>query len=220
MSGDKLSPLQWRILRILARVDPPFVLTGGAALAAVYLKMRPTRDLDLFWHDRAQLGDLPRIVHDLLRAEHLAVDAIQGAVTFHRLRVSDGTDTCVVDLVADQVPTVEAPVAVSLGLGRILVDGRQEILANKLCALLGRCELRDLQDVKALVECGADLDRALRDAPQKDGGFSALTLAWVLQGFPAKTLAGTLGLSEDDADELDRFRRALIERLLATSAPG
>jgi hypothetical protein len=186
----------------------------------VHLKVRPTRDLDLFWRDRTQLGDLPRIVHDLLRAEHLAVDTIQSAVTFHRLRVSDDTDTCVVDLVADHVPIVEAPVVVSTGPGRILVDGRQEILANKLCALLGRCELRDLQDVKALVASGADLDRALGDAPQKDGGFSALTLAWVLHGFPAKTLAGTLGLSEADAEELDRFRRSLIDRLLATSAPG
>lgn len=33
MSGDKLSGLQWRILEILPGLEPPWTLTGGAALA-------------------------------------------------------------------------------------------------------------------------------------------------------------------------------------------
>jgi len=38
--------------------------------------------------------------------------------------------------------------------------------------LLERSEIRDLADVKALLDAGGDLDAALRDAPTKDAGFS------------------------------------------------
>jgi hypothetical protein len=36
----KHSELQWRILRVLADLDPPWVLTGGGALAGFHLKHR------------------------------------------------------------------------------------------------------------------------------------------------------------------------------------
>lgn len=91
---------------------------------------------------------------------------------------------------ADSTPAIDAPAAVQLGDTQVSVDTAHEILVNKLCALLGLCELRDLQDVKALVDSGADLERALADGPRKDGGFSRLTLAWVLQGTNLAPLAG------------------------------
>ena len=49
-------------------------------------------------------------------------------------------------------------------IGRIAVDSAREITANKLCALVGRCEVRDLVDLRALLELGQDLRRALDDA--------------------------------------------------------
>ncbi len=48
MSGDKLRPLQRRILKVLAGVTPVWTLSGGGALAGVHLGHRETRDLDLF----------------------------------------------------------------------------------------------------------------------------------------------------------------------------
>ena len=85
----------------------------------------------------------------------------------------------------------------------IHVDTPHEILINKLCALLSRGETRDLVDVDALLTAGGDLERALADASRKDGGFSALTLAWVLQSLDTAADA-----------ELESLRDALIERLL------
>jgi hypothetical protein len=37
MSGDRLTALQWRILVVLAGIEPGWTLTGGAALAGFYL---------------------------------------------------------------------------------------------------------------------------------------------------------------------------------------
>jgi hypothetical protein len=101
----------------------------------------------------------------------------------------------------------------------IAVDTQHEILVGKLTALLSRSEPRDLLDVKALLDAGGDLDRALADAPAKDAGFSALTLAWVLKGFDPRPLARALGWDDAQIEQLVIFHRWLVNRLAAASAP-
>ena len=95
----------------------------------------------------------------------------------------------------------------------ILVDSTRSILAEKLCALLERSELRDLVDVEALVRGGQNLEIALADAPKRDHGFSPLTLAWVLRNFDVAAMARTSGHTADAA-RLESFRDELIETLV------
>lgn len=220
MSGGKLSALQVRILRVLAGLNPPWVLTGGAALAGVYLKHRVTRDLDLLWQGRSDLGDLPAETEALLHSDGLQVEPLQRSPSFQRLRVSDGTDVCVLDLVAQEAALLEPSVEAAVGGVAIAVESEHELLVDKLCALLGRCELRDLQDVKALLDAGANLERALREAPGKDRGFSALTLAWVLKEFRPRVLASALGWSPAETEVIEQFHRDLIDRLVAAGVPS
>ena len=138
---------------------------------------RETRDLDLFWRGARHLAGLPREVARLLEANGLVVEAVQSAPDFQRLRITAVEESVLLDLVADPVPAVEEPVELTLEGVAILVDSAHEILVNKLCTLLERSELRDLLDVRVLLEGGGDLRRALREAPSKDLGFSPLTLA-------------------------------------------
>lgn len=98
--------------------------------------------------------------------------------------------------------------------GGKLVDTAHAILTEKLCALLGRSELRDLVDVEALVRSGEDLRAAIADAPRRDSGFSPLTLAWVLRDWDVRNLALAAGLSGTAAETLESFRQSLIERLI------
>ena len=118
----------------------------------------------------------------------------------------DGSDACVVDLVADEVPSITASEASKIEGRPRAIDSRHEILVNKLCTLLGRAEIRDLIDVRALLEAGGDLRRALLDAPRKDGGFSPATLAWLLRDLPIAALARSEGLSDEVGRGLASFR--------------
>lgn len=56
------------------------------------------------------------------------------------------------DLVAEPVPNVFPAETRVVDTTEILVDCRSEILVNKLGALYSRWEIRDLVDVKALVD--------------------------------------------------------------------
>ena len=219
MPQGSLSALQGRILAALAGMEPPWTLTGGAALAGFYTKHRATRDLDLFWRGRSALEDLVDRVQEELVAHGLEVTSIQRAISFHRLSVRQGTDTCLVDLVAEAGSSLAPPERARIEGRDIAIDSRHEILVNKLCTLLGRSEIRDLVDLRALLETDGDLDRALRDAPAKDGGFSPLVLAWCLRGLRVADLARSYGQSPELASRLEAFRDDLVQRLTSGSKP-
>lgn len=213
MTESRLSALQLRVLELLADLHPQWTLTGGGALAGFHLGHRGTRDLDLFWHGHERLGNLGDLARDRLERSGLTVLDLERADAFRRMRVADGSDEVLLDLVAEPVPFVDPPQLMVAGSVRILVDSRHEIFVNKLCTLLSRSELRDLVDVRALLQAGGDLERASRDAVRKDGGYSPLMLQWVLRGFPVAPLASRLGYAEADAAALVQFRDELVEAL-------
>lgn len=204
---------------ILAGIEPPWTLSGGAALVGFHTRHRETRDLDLFWQSRRELGNTPADARARLERAGLDVTVVQTAEAFSRLGVRDGMESVIIDLVADPVPLAEPPQARTVQGATFLVDTPHQILVNKLCALLSRSELRDLVDVEALLETGCDLRRGLLDAPKQDGGFSPLTFAWSLRGLPLRRLAAALKLGPGEVEALERFRDALVDRVLAEAKP-
>jgi hypothetical protein len=219
VSGDRLTALQKRILHTLADLRPPWTLTGGGALAGFHLAHRSTRDLDLFWRERGSLDRTPADAAHLLRANGLEVQVLRSAPTFSAMRVGDGQEECVVNLVAEPFGPVDTPQRAEVLGATISIDTAHEILVNKLTALLSRSELRDLIDVEALLDAGGDLDRALRDAPRKDAGFSPLTLAWVLKDFDVGTLATAMAVGPAEIEELAAFKERLVQLLVGAAAP-
>jgi hypothetical protein len=219
VSGDRLSPLQRRILRQLADIKPPWTLVGGGALAGVHLAHRETRDLDLFWRNRAELGSLVADVVAVLRSAGLTAQVLRTAPAFGELRVSEGDAVCVVDLVAEPFGSIAPPDQAVIEGATIRVDNRHELLASKLATLLERSEVRDLVDVKALLDAGGDLEAALADAPRKDAGFSPLTLAWVLKDYDPRPAGQVLGWTSVETEALTAFKEWLIDRLTASAAP-
>ncbi len=182
MSGS-LSPLQLYVLDELAGMEPPWTLFGAGALIGFYLHHRTTRDLDLAFRPRTTLDEIPREVEARLVSAGLVVERVQTGGSFVRMIVRRAEATIELDLVADPTTPIEPASEIRPG---IFVDTARELLAQKLCALLSRTELRDLEDIGALLDAGGDLSRGLNDAAMKDGGFSPPTLAWLLHQFPVQ----------------------------------
>jgi len=100
----------------------------------------------------------------------------------------------------------------------IRVDPPQEILANKLCLLLSRSEVRDLVDVRALELAGYRLEEALNAAALKDRGLTPAQLAWVLSQIELGDDLVPPG--EVSLEELRRYLAELIARLTHQAFPG
>jgi hypothetical protein len=216
---SKLSPLQEQILIALSGLQPAWTLTGGAALAGFHTKHRETRDLDLFFHHERALGSLVADATHALQSTGMNVSALRTTATSAQLDVRLGTESVVVDLVADPTPIAEAAQPFAMGNTTILVETPHQLLVNKLCALLSRAELSDLIDVRVLIESGLDLTRALADCPGQDAGFSPLTFAWSARALPIRRVAAAQGWSNTDIDALEQYRDDLVARVLAESQP-
>jgi hypothetical protein len=86
---------------------------------------------------------------------------------FRRRLVRRESEGVVVDLVFDQTSQGFPDKPVRAG---IRVDPPEEMLANKLCPLLSRAEIRDIIDVLALDNVGLRIETVVPLAMRQDGG--------------------------------------------------
>lgn len=176
---EKLYPMQNDVLRIVATLDTGFYLSGGTAISRVYCHHRFSDDLDLFVNDQAQFalwGE--RIVAALLRQSEWQCQVIQKDEQFFRLNLVWQDVGLKIDLVND-VPAHIGQIRYHGELGR--VDSAENILANKLSAVISREEPKDLADIWGLSKlCGLSIEDAITDAQSKAAGIFPVALARVL----------------------------------------
>ena len=208
-----LSPLQRDLLDSFFRREPRFFLTGGAALAGYYLGHRRTEDLDLFTtFDALDEGDAT--LREAARELGATIESVQTSPTFRRRLLRRQQESVIVDLVRDEAPQTDVP---KRREGNVLLDSAEEILANKLCALLARSEVRDLVDVLFLERAGFRVEAALPLAARKDGSVTAAQLAWILSAMKVSDdarIPGGVG-----AAALRGFAGSLERRLAALAHP-
>ena len=211
--SPRLSRLQQDLLREFFARERRFVLTGGGALVGYHLHHRTSDDLDLFAKPPARVEEARRAIEAAAEALGAVVESLRVYPDFLRLLVRRAEESAVVDLVIDRSPGIDESEDVGNG---IRVHSLREIAANKVCALIGRAEVRDLVDLRAILARGIDLRSALSDAETKDGGVSAATLAWILDQIVIGEGAQLPGVT---GSELDAFRRDLVKRLRAIARP-
>lgn len=178
-----------------------FCLAGGYAVQAHGFIERRSEDVDLF---TTADGDLPAAVDalaDALRREGLAVAIVRRSPTFARLDVTDPGNgaNAPIELGVDWRRFLPA----DLDIGPVL--HADDAVANKVCALFGRGELRDYVDVDAIVGSGRySVESLLALAADHDPGFDTAMFADALRAVRrfAPTAFATYGLSPDDAEAL------------------
>jgi hypothetical protein len=137
-----LYPLQDRILAVAATYADALVLTGGTALARLYLHHRYSDDLDLFSLE-PKPGELGRAFANTLQSHGLTIEPVTESVAFMRMWVGDGVNRVQVDIAPD-AQRVEPPAPSALG---IHAHTLRDIAANKIGAFENRSEVKDAVDL-------------------------------------------------------------------------
>jgi len=162
-----LTPLQEKAAAIAGTVlaDKDYGLAGGDALISQGLVDRRTNDLDYF----GAPGEVMREQLPALRAapadEGFDVDIRRESPTFVRLSVYGLGSETEIDLAVDARLFPLRPGVT----GPVLAD--EELAVDKVLAIFGRAEPRDLVDLAALLE-HFDLQDYFKLAVQKDPGFT------------------------------------------------
>lgn len=209
-----LDSFQREVLAAFFERQDGFFLTGGAALAGFHLHHRTTKDLDLFTiEDLVDEGE--QTIMGIARDLGAEVERLRSSPDFRRFLLTRGSESLIVDLARDTSPQIEAE---KMTIGSIRVDSSREIMANKLCTLLSRAELRDIVDVRALEDAGHTVEDHLPLAATKDAGLTPGQLAWVLSqieiGEDATPPGGVT------SQEVRSYLDELIERLASMAFPG
>ncbi len=214
---SSLTKLQEDLLHAFFARERRFFLTGGAALGGFYFGHRTTEDLDLFSPPGPSLDDAERAAVAAASDCGATVETLRAFPEFRRLAAKRGGESCIVDLVIDRAPAIEPEKPM---FGDVRVDSLREIAANKVCTIVSRSEIKDLVDLERILASGVDLERAVADAQEKDGGADPASVAWVLDSLtigPEAALPGGVAPARVLAfrDELVKKLRALAMRQVA-----
>lgn len=156
----------------------PFYLTGWTALSRGYYNHRYSDDLDYFVNDHQ---DFHRIAERQVEKLRRMFDEINIAIkgeNYYRIFV--GSERLKIEMVND-VPSHIGGMVEHHILG--LIDSKENILANKLTALVDRSLPKDVVDIYYLLKDGLSLKKALSDAESKAAGISPLLIARIFAEF-------------------------------------
>jgi hypothetical protein len=178
-----LYPTQDKVTSIFK--GSPFYLTGGTALSRGYYNHRYSDDLDYFVNDRPDFQKITKQQIEKLRLIFTDLRIEREDSSFTRLFVAgkeliaEGKELKI-ELIND-VPShigklVDHPV-----LGTL--DSKENILANKITALVDRALPKDAVDIFFLLRDGLDIKQTLLDADSKAAGINPLLVAKYLNEF-------------------------------------
>lgn len=176
---DELYPLQDRVLKIVSHLETAFYLTGGTASSRGYLHHRFSDDLDFFVNDDPRFALWSdRVIHALSGNGDWQIDVLQRDDRFARITLTEEDRLLKIEMINDVPSRVGTPWRhETLGL----LDSPENILANKITAVVDRQEPKDLADIWGFCcKMGLSLFVAITDARSKAAGIFPADLARVL----------------------------------------
>lgn len=176
---DALYPFQDEVLGAVAQAQTKFYLTGGTAASRGYLQHRFSDDLGLFVNDDPEFGlYADRLIQSLVRIGRWETQVLLRESRVVRCAVRARDITLKIEMVND-VPARLGAIRDHETLGRL--DSPENILANKVTALVDRTEPKDLADVWGFCsKLRLELKEAIEGAHSKAAGIFAPDLARIL----------------------------------------
>ena len=167
-----MDPFHERLARVglVAAAPFGFCLAGGYAVQAHGMVERCSKDVDLFTSTAAgdHFSDAVTAVITAYRDDGLEVSTDREGPTFARLLVREPVDH--MDSIVELGVDWRAFPPVTLDIGPVLHP--DDAVANKVCALFGRAEVRDYIDVHGALRSGRySGERLLALAVEHDPGF-------------------------------------------------
>ena len=172
-------PFQDRVLKIVNAVDTGFYLKGGTASSRGYLNHRFSDDLDFFVNDDNRFGLwVERIIQALTQSADWSCQVLMKEERFARLNLTANEVPLKLEFVND-VPARVGEVQIHPVLGRM--DSPENILANKVTAVLDREAPKDFADIWGFAcQKGISIHDAITNAQSKAAGIFPADLARVL----------------------------------------
>ena len=210
---DRLYPLQDRVLALIRPVETGLYLSGGTAASRGYLNHRFSDDIDLFADDDKNFGLwAERVIHAISSAKMGELIIGLREERFFRLTLTHKDVALKIEMIND-VPSRVGLIQDNPILGRL--DSAENILANKITALLDHEEPKDLADIWGFCHLkGLSLEQAISGAQGKAAGVFPADLARLLCSATKADWEAVRWIHSPQVDEYLADLNALGEKLL------
>jgi hypothetical protein len=208
-----LYPFQDQVLRLISSIDTEFYLTGGTGLSRGYLNHRFSDDLDFFINDDSRFSLwADRIIQALSESSAWGIHVLQREERYARLALKQGKIDLKIEMINDVPSRVGEPWLHPV-LGRL--DTAENILANKITAVLDRSAPRDLADIWGLCcKMNLPIRDAIVGAEGKAAGVFPVDLGRILCSATRADWELIRWIeapeADDFLDQLDRLGKSLI----------
>jgi len=203
-----LYTLQDKVLQTIFSIESEFYLTGGTCLSRFYTAGRYSDDLDFFANDSARFAFAMRNIRNVL-VDNCSLDIEVETKNFQRLRVDDVLQ---LDFVNDGPFRYKDPVVTR---ENYIIDTVENILANKLTAVIGRDDPKDVFDIILIHTHYSVSWNEIIDAAHKKAGFSNEDLIIRLKSFPVELFNRIkcidCGFLENYEGSMDEIITAILE---------
>jgi predicted nucleotidyltransferase component of viral defense system len=178
---DLLTPLQRKLLHEIGKpsLRDDFFLTGGTALAALYLHHRYSVDLDLFTENPAAVVQVPPKMEEIASRLGLEITFTRTLGMFLEAFVTSPDGERIEFDFAQDSPYRLEPTRLDPELN-LWVDNPTDIACNKLLALFDRAEPKDFVDIYFVVQEIYPFDHLVTLARRKHVGMDDYWLAMAL----------------------------------------
>src|SRR6056297_252689 len=205
---DSLYNLHDRVLDTVFSTERLFYLTGGTCLSRFYQAKRYSDDLDFFTNDSPRFAYALRNVRTALQETHEATVEVE-TKNFLCLTVDKSLQ---IDFVNDGPFRYKEPVVTKKNY---LIDNIENILANKLTAVIGRDNPKDIFDIVLIYTYYNFSWPEILNAAHQKAGFTNEDLAVRLKSFPKSMLEQINCIDCSFLENFDTAVSDIIEAVLA-----
>lgn len=172
-----LYPLQDKVLPIFE--GSPFCLTGGTALSCGYYNHRYSDNLYYFINAHPDFTGVGLMQIDKIkRLLNIKVEIDLQSDSYFRLFL--GEEKFKIEMVND----VPSHIGTSVKHPMLFaIDSKENILANKITAIINRESPKDVADIYVLLKDGLSIKKALLDSDSKAASIAPLLIAEILHEF-------------------------------------
>lgn len=203
---QKLYELQDEVLEVVFSVENIFYLTGGTCLSRFYQEKRYSDDLDFFTNNSPRYSFAIKKIKQALAAKFDLSIEIESK-DFTRYKINNFLQ---VDFVNDIDARYKDVVVTKEGY---IIDNIENILSNKLTAVIGRDNPKDIFDIYLIWKYYKfDWVETVQSAHQK-AGFSDEELIVRLKSFPRSLLDDIILVDKHFLDDFDKEYLKLINEI-------
>lgn len=205
-SYQKLYELQDEVLEVVFGVENIFYLTGGTCLSRFYQEKRYSDDLDFFTNNSPRYSFAIKKVKQALAAKFDLSIEIESK-DFTRYKINNFLQ---VDFVNDIDARYKDVVVTKDGY---IIDNIENILSNKLTAVIGRDNPKDIFDIYLIWRYYKfDWTQIVKSAHEK-AGFSDEELIVRLKSFPRSLLDEIILVDKYFLNDFDKEYPKLVDEI-------